>query len=306
MLTYPVYYHDKNQEDWLTLNPCCYGKYAKRHKIFQSHFLKMATVTLSNFKWPQLQYFLDDSLHLNTKIISRIYIFENYISQNTKKIVGTVSCEWVTNGVRHQASHSREQRIATYLLVGTLMAQSPKTSQGGISLSSKVRPPSLKTVLPIRSQPPAWQCRWKQSPMPSAGLFQVVTDGPYMLLSSQIQWACYKMWKVEWEAQTSIYVSAGHPPVDAKPRTSHHWLPAQERGLERESAQQRKCSTIFLERMRMGNHQADEHWNCFKGNIGKTAERRDGVNNYGLLWVHGYHLVWNWADISSTKRFISY
>ena len=144
MLTYPVYYHDKNQEVWLTLNPCCYGKYAKRHKIFQSHFLKMATVTLSNFKWPQLQYFLDDSLHLNTKIISRIYIFENYISQNTKKIVGTVSCEWVTNGVRHQASHSREQRIATYLLVGTLMAQSPKTSHGWASLSSKMQPPSIK------------------------------------------------------------------------------------------------------------------------------------------------------------------
>ena len=37
----------------------------------------------------------------------------------------------------------------------TLMAQSPKTSQGGASLSSKVRLPSMKTVQPIRSQPPA-------------------------------------------------------------------------------------------------------------------------------------------------------
>ena len=133
-----------------------------------------------------------------------------------------------------------------------------------------------------------------------------VTDGQYMLLSSQIQWACYKMWKVEWEAQTSIYVSAGHPPVDAKPRTSHHWLPAQERGLERESAQQRKCSTIFLERMREGHRQADEHWNCFKGHIAKTTERWDGVNNYGLFWVHEYHLEWNWPDISSTKQLISH
>ena len=50
VLTYPMYYHDKNQEVWLTLNPHCYGKYAKRHKIFQSVFLKMAAITLSNFK----------------------------------------------------------------------------------------------------------------------------------------------------------------------------------------------------------------------------------------------------------------
>ena len=50
LLTYPMYYHDKNQEVWLTLNPRCYGIYAKRHKIFQSRFLKMAAITLSNFK----------------------------------------------------------------------------------------------------------------------------------------------------------------------------------------------------------------------------------------------------------------
>ena len=50
MLTYPVYYHDKNQEVWLTLNPRCYEKYAKIHKIFQSRFLKMAAITLSNLK----------------------------------------------------------------------------------------------------------------------------------------------------------------------------------------------------------------------------------------------------------------
>jgi len=50
MLTYPVHYHDKNQEVWLTLNPRCYEKNEKRHKIFQSRFLKMAAITLSNFK----------------------------------------------------------------------------------------------------------------------------------------------------------------------------------------------------------------------------------------------------------------
>ena len=46
------------------------------HKIIQSRFLNMAAITLSNFKWPQFQYFLDDSLHLNTKISSRIYIYD--------------------------------------------------------------------------------------------------------------------------------------------------------------------------------------------------------------------------------------
>ena len=30
MLAYPMYYHDKNQEVWLTLTPRCYEKYAKR------------------------------------------------------------------------------------------------------------------------------------------------------------------------------------------------------------------------------------------------------------------------------------
>ena len=47
----------------------------------------------------------------------------------------------------------------------TLMAQLPKTSQGRASLSSKVRPQSVKTVQPIRSQHPAWQRRWKLSHM---------------------------------------------------------------------------------------------------------------------------------------------
>ena len=39
--------------------------------------------------------------------------------------------------------------------VGSLLAQAPKTRQGGASLSSKVRPPSMKAVQRIRFQPPA-------------------------------------------------------------------------------------------------------------------------------------------------------
>ena len=77
----------------------------------------------------------------------------------------------------------------------TLMALWPKTSLGVASLSSNVWLPSMKTVQPIWSQPPAWQWRWKQSPMPSSGMPQEVTVGPHMPSSSQIQWACYKKWK---------------------------------------------------------------------------------------------------------------
>ena len=40
--------------------------------------------------------------------------------------------------------------------------------------------------------------------MPSAGLPQVVTVRPHMPSSTQIQCACYKKWKVEWEAQTGM------------------------------------------------------------------------------------------------------
>ena len=37
----------------------------------------------------------------------------------------------------------------------------------------------------------------------------------------------------------------------------------------------RKRLTIFLERTRDGHRRSDEHWNCFKGNVGKLL--RDGV-----------------------------
>ena len=35
---------------------------------------------------------------------------------------------------------------------------------------------------------------------------------------------------------------------------------------------------IFLERMREGHHQSDEHWNCFKGNFGETSVRQSGAH----------------------------
>ena len=73
-----MYYHEKNHQVWLTLTPITKENMLNDTKSF-SHSLKMAAITLSNFKWPQLQHFLDDNLYLNTKIISRICSFQNYI-----------------------------------------------------------------------------------------------------------------------------------------------------------------------------------------------------------------------------------
>ena len=96
------------------------------------------------------------------------------------------------NRVRDRASHSRKQQTTKLYSVHWRLSH-PRQSQGGDSLPSKVPSPSIKTVQPIRSQPPAWQWRWKQSPMPSAGLPQEMTVRPHMSSSSQIQWAATKI-----------------------------------------------------------------------------------------------------------------
>ena len=81
-------------------------------------------------------------------------------------------------------------------------------------------------------------------------------------------------------------------PVDTKPKTSHHRSPWEER------RRKRKRSTIFLERTRKGHHrQWDQHWNCFKGNIGEM-----GWSAYGLSWVHRYHLELNWTEQNRTEH----
>ena len=73
-------------------------------------------------------------------------------------------------------------------------------------------------------------------------------------------------------------------PAGTKPRTSHHWSPGGERLWKRKRSNgssdwqwlslvlSRKIVYIFLERMREGHRQSDEHWNCFKGNVGETSE----------------------------------
>ena len=51
-----------------------------------------------------------------------------------------------------------------------------------------------------------------------------------------------------------------------------------DRREEGENDRKRKLKTIFLERTGEGHRQSDKHWNCLKGNIGKTSERRGGAH----------------------------
>ena len=78
------------------------------------------------------------------------------------------------------------------------MAQSPKTTQGGASLPSKVQLPPTKTVTVSAS---SLTKEVDESLMPSAGLPQEVAVRPRMPSSSHVQRVCYTE-KVEWKAQT--------------------------------------------------------------------------------------------------------
>ena len=49
-------------------------------------------------------------------------------------------------------------------------------------------------------------------------------------------------------------------------------------GVRGERRGKRKRSTIFLEMTREGHRQSDEHWNCFRGSVGKIEERRGGAH----------------------------
>ena len=85
-----------------------------------------------------------------------------------------------------------------------------------------------------------------------------------------------------------------------------HWTIFLERDERREK---RKHWTIFLERTRgvergsagrsslKGRETAivrsDEHWNCFKGNVWETSERRGGAHHCGLFRAHRYYVELN-------------
>ena len=89
--------------------------------------------------------------------------------------------------------------------------------------------------------------------------------------------ASRKSWIVE-ESET---LSA-----DTNPETLRHWFPGGER------YRKRNRSTMFLERTRESS--SDEHWHCFKGNVGETSE--SGVHNYGLFRARRYHLELNRSE----------
>ena len=125
------------------------------------------------------------------------------------------------------------------------MAQSPKTNQGGASLSSKVWLPSMKTV------------------------------------QSQKWLASRKIWSAE-KLETL--------PAGTKPRTSHIRSPGGERRGKR------KRETIFLERTTDDHRQWDEHWNCFKGNVGGISERRGGAHNC-MGFYERMDTILNWTEL---------
>ena len=59
-----------------------------------------------------------------------------------------------------------------------------------------------------------------------------------------------------------------------------------------------KRSTIFLERTRKGHRQSNQHWNCFKGNIGDTPERRCGAH---MGFPERIDTILNWTELNWTE-----
>ena len=220
--------------------------------------------------------------------------------------------------------------------VCTLTAHWPKTSQGGASLSNKVWLPSMKTVQPIRSQPPSWQWRWKQSLMPSTGVPQKVTVGPHMPSSSQIQWACYKKWK--WNrkpkqecvngqcppSKTLWVYCPGHVGVKENDRAER--LVAKQPSQVACFSEDLKCWEVWdttcrhkakditpsidcrrevwkeevLDNLPWKDERgpsSDGHWNRFKGNVGETSDRWDGVH---MGFSEHINTTLNWTELNWT------
>ena len=191
------------------------------------------------------------------------------------------------------------------------MAQSPKTGQGpGWGFTVKQ---GVTTIHEDSAAYTVWPVFMVQvdngggsSHLPSAELPQEETVGPHMLSSSQIQWACYKNWKVEWEAQNSYECIAldmrsdlncwgawdttcGHKAKDITPSIAWRREARKEEALndlpwkdERGPSSVRRTLEPFQRR----------HW-------GKFWET--GWGAYGLFRAHRYHLELNW-----TSLFLSY
>ena len=65
----------------------------------------------------------------------------------------------------------------------------------------------------------------------------------------------------------------------------HHTIDClEERGAERVSARRPSLTG------REGHRQSDEHWNRFKGNVGKLAHMRDEMEGIWAFRAHRYHI----------------
>ena len=167
--------------------------------------------------------------------------------------------------------------------------------------------------------------------MHSAGLPQEVTVRPHMQSPSQTQWACYRKWKVEWEAHASVVgihlwkllwvFCPGHAGVKGNDeantlagkailtsgllfrsevlRSLRHYLQAQshghhtvdhleERGIEGGNA---RWSSL---KGQEGHQQSNEHWKCFKGNVGETSERWGGAH---MGFSERIDIILNWTEL---------
>ena len=75
-----------------------------------------------------------------------------------------------------------------------------------------------------------------------------------------------------------------------KARKSSHQSPGRERHRKR------KCFTIFLERMRTGHWQSNDHWCSFKPVLWNVMRQGgEHINYNGLSWNCRYHHELNWA-----------
>ena len=106
--------------------------------------------------------------------------------------------EWPTGKADSEIRISfKKQQAAGSHSLSTLMAQSPKTSQGGASQLV-----SMQGATTIHEDSAAYEVSTSSLTME----MEAVTHALRWIASrfSQIQRACYKKWKVEWEAQTGM------------------------------------------------------------------------------------------------------
>ena len=203
------------------------------------------------------------------------------------------------------------------------MAQTPKTSQGGASLSSKVWLPSMKTVQPIWSQPPG--------PMRGDCQTTHVCHHPHntmsMSLQQEVEWevqsgmcwwststfenscGCTALDMLEWrEVTEQIDLQAKHPlQVDCFSEDLKCWeawdttcghkakdvtpLIAWRRDALKEEV---LGSLPWKDQRGPGHHQIRWTLELFQrqcwGNFWEM-----GLSAYGLFWAHRYHFELNWT-----------